>query len=318
MRPAAIAYIFSVMMTSLCKEYWQFILAQGILMGISMGLVMFPAMAAVSQYFDKKRAAALGIAISGSSIGGIVIPIVLSKMLNNSTIGFGWSVRILGFVFIPLMGFSCIVVKSRLPPRATNFFIWSAFKQANYVLLIISTFFMFFGMFTPLFFMPTYAVMRGMNATLASYLVAILNGASTFGRIIPGVLADKFGRLNMMAAAGIVNGTVIFCMNKAETTAALIVYSIVFGFTSGMIISGAAAAFSICVSSPRDLGTYMGMGMAFSSIAALIGPPVNGALVAKHGSFFESSMLSGAMCLVGGFFAVACKAATPGGITGRT
>lgn len=176
---------------------------------------------------------------------------------------------------------------------------------------------MFLGMFTPLFFMPTYAVMRGMDAALASYLVAVLNGASTFGRIIPGILADKFGRLNMMAAAGIVNGIVIFCMNSAKSTAALVVYSVVFGFTSGMIISGAAAAFSICQANPRHLGTYMGMGMAVGSLAALIGPPVNGALVAKHGSFFEASMFSGAMCLTGGLVAIVCKGATPQGIRGR-
>jgi hypothetical protein len=38
-----------------------------------------------------------------------------------------------------------------------------------------------------------------MDATLASYLLAIINAASTFGRVIPGVLADKFGRLNIVA-----------------------------------------------------------------------------------------------------------------------
>jgi hypothetical protein len=29
----------SVFMTSLCKEYWQFILAQGLLQGVGIGLV---------------------------------------------------------------------------------------------------------------------------------------------------------------------------------------------------------------------------------------------------------------------------------------
>lgn len=305
------------MMMSLCSKYWQFMLTQGVLMGISMGLAMFPAMAAVSQYFDKKRAAALGLAISGSSIGGIVIPIAVSKMLNDSALGFGWSVRIIGFVMLPMLAFSCITVRSRLPPRTTNFFIPTAFKDATFVCLIASIFFMFLGMFTPLFYLPTYAVTRGMDAVLASYMLAILNAASTFGRIIPGILADKFGRLNMLSVAGIVNGVVIFCMNKAENNASLIVYSVVFGFTSGMIISGAAAAFSICEKDARDIGTYMGMGMAVSSLAALIGPPANGALIDKHGGFFEASMFSGAMCLVGGCIALATKARVTQGIVGR-
>jgi MFS family permease len=293
-------------------------LAQGVLMGIVMGFLQFPAFAAVSQYFDKKRAAALGVVVSGSSIGGVVIPIALSKMLNSSSLGFGWSVRIIGFVIIPLMAFSCVAIKSRLPPRTTTFFIGAAFKEARYILLIVSLFFMLLGMFTPLFFIPTYAVTRGMDTTLASYLLAIINAASTFGRIIPGVLADKYGRLNIFTLAGVITGIVILCMNRAETTAALVVYSVAFGFSSGTIISGASAAFSLCPKDPRDIGTYMGMGMALSSLAALIGPPVNGVLVDRYGGFFQVSIFSGVMCLVGGCTALVSKAISPQGILGRT
>ena len=88
-RPAAVLYVFAIMMTSLCHKHWQFMLAQGVLMGITMSLIQFPSMAAVTQYFYKKRAAALGAVISGSSIGGVFMPIALSKMLNSTTIGFG-------------------------------------------------------------------------------------------------------------------------------------------------------------------------------------------------------------------------------------
>lgn len=176
---------------------------------------------------------------------------------------------------------------------------------------------MFVGMFTQLFFLPTYAVTRGMDSTLAGYLLAIVNAASTFGRIIPGVLADKYGRLNILTLGAIVTGIVIFCMNSATTNAALIVYSIVFGFASGTIISGASAAFSLCPKDPRDIGTYMGMGMSISALGGLIGPPVNGAFVDGYGGFFEVSMFSGAMCLFGGFIALATKAATSQGTLGR-
>jgi MFS family permease len=292
-------------------------LAQGVLMGIAMGFLLFPAMAAVSQYFDKKRAAALGLAVSGSSIGGVVFPIASSKMLNSSSLGFGWTVRVIGLVMLPLLAFSCVAIKSRLPPRTTTFFIGAAFKEANFILLIVSVFFMFLGMFTPLFFIPTYAVARGMDPTLASYLLAIINAASTFGRIIPGVLADKFGRLNILALGGIVTGVVLSCLNKAETTTALVLYSVAFGFSSGTIISGGSAAFSVCPKDPRDIGTYLGMGLAISSLAALIGPPVNGVLVDRYGGFLEVSIFSGVMCLVGGCTALVSKAATPHGILGR-
>ncbi|KAI1068735.1 hypothetical protein LB507_006065 [Fusarium sp. FIESC RH6] len=316
-RPAAIMYVFATMMTSLCTKYWHFMLAQGVLMGTAMAFLQIPAFAALSQYFDKKKAAAFGLAVSGSSIGGIVFPIALSKMLNDSSLGFGWSIRIMGFVMIPLMSFSCIAVRPRLPSRESSFARLDAFKDPLFLLIITSLFFLFIGMFAPLFFIPSYAVSRGVNPTLASYFLAITNAASTFGRVIPGILADKYGRLNIYSIGGLCTGVVILCMNETKTTAALVVYAAAFGFTSGTIISGASAAFGLVVKDPRDSGAYMGMGLAVSSFAALIGPPVNGALVDRYGGFFEVSVFSGVMCLFGGCLAVCAKLKTAEGILGK-
>ncbi|ORY71475.1 monocarboxylate permease-like protein [Pseudomassariella vexata] len=318
MWPSAALYVFAMMMLSLCYTYWQTMLVQGVLMGVTMGLLQIPAFAAVSQYFDKNRAAALGLVASGSSIGGIVIPIALSKMLNETSLGFGWSVRIIGFLILPFMVLACLGIKARLPPRDTEFWLLSACKDIRFLLLIVALFFMFFGMFTPFFFLPTYATSQGMSPTLAGYLLSILNAASTFGRIIPGVLADKYGRINMFGFGGVITGIVIFCMNSATSNAGLIVYSIFFGFASGTIISGGSAAFSTSPQDARNNGTYMGMGMAIAGIGGLIGPPVNGAIVNTYGGFFQVSMLSGALCMVGGMVAFTAKMWTPQGLMGRT
>ncbi|CAI4220090.1 unnamed protein product [Parascedosporium putredinis] len=199
-RPGAIIFVFAIMMTSLCKEYWQFMLAQGLLLGLGMGLMVFPAMTAVSQFFDKKRAAALGLTVSGSSIGGIVMPIILSKMLRSS-LGFGWS---------PLVPDRTVQGPHlRAPDRGHLLHL----RRHVYPAVLPSS----------------YAVHRGINANLASYMLAILNGASTFGRIVPGILADKFGRVNILAIAGLVNGIVIFCFNEVTGTAGIVVYAVFFG-----------------------------------------------------------------------------------------
>jgi MFS family permease len=176
---------------------------------------------------------------------------------------------------------------------------------------------MFFGMLTPLFYLPTYAVSRGMSPSLAGYLLAILNAASTFGRIIPGVLADKWGKINMFAFGGVITGIVIYTMNSADTNAGLIVYAVFFGFTSGTIISGGSAAFSTVSKDARSSGTYMGMGMAVAGLGGLVGPPVNGAIVNAYGGFYQVCMFSGTMCLVGGFVAFSAKRWTDQGLLGN-
>ncbi|SPQ20357.1 995f569a-17f5-484b-9580-d0c186c96f4c [Thermothielavioides terrestris] len=316
-RPGAVLYVFALMMISICSRYWHFMLAQGVLSGFAMSLLQVPAFAAVSQYFDKKRAAALGVVVSGSSIGGVVFPIAFSKMLNGSSLGFGWSVRVMGFVVLPLLLFAILTVGPRLPPRKTNFFIVGAFKEVRFMMVVLAAFFCFIGMFTPLFYIPTYAVSLGIEATLASYLLAIVNAASTFGRIIPGILADKFGKLNVFGLGGILTGMLVLCLTSAKSTAGLVVYSVAFGFTSGTIISGASAALSICTDDPRNLGTYMGMGMAMASAASLLGPPVDGVMLDRYGSFLQPCIFSGVVCLAGGFLALATKMTTPKGLFGR-
>jgi MFS family permease len=187
-----------------------------------------------------------------------------------------------------------------------------------YVLLIIATFFCMVGMFVPLFLIPSYAITQGMDTDLANNLVAILNSASFFGRVIPGILGDKLGRINTLIAAGTTTGIITFCWPKAESNAAIIVIAILIGFSSGAIASCAGVAFSLCPEDPRNIGTYMGVGMAVAAGSALLGPPVSGVLLDKYGGFHEVSWFAGAMTLFGALMTAAAKSQSKQGLFGTT
>ncbi|KAK8055070.1 hypothetical protein PG993_000297 [Apiospora rasikravindrae] len=309
-RIAAILYIIMMMVLSLCKEYWHFMLVQAVIMGTLQGFMQIPAFAAVAP----RRWASSWPA---RPWGGVVIPIAVARMLNGSTLGYGWTVRVIGFMIMPILLFACAVLVPRLPPRATSLWLGSALRDARFILVVAAFFFASIGMFTPLFYLPTYAVTRGVEATMAGYLLAILNAASTFGRIIPGVLADKYGRINALVTGCLGTGIIIFCFSAAKTEAALIVYAIFVGFFSGSITSAGSAAISICCPDPRNMGTYMGMGLALGSLGLLIGPPIGGALVRSYGGYFEFSMFGGAVCTFGGFVALFFKLLTPEGLLGK-
>ena len=60
-----------------------------------------------------------------------------------------------------------------------------------------------------------------------------------------------------------------------------------------------SAALAQVPSNPRDIGTYMGMGMFCVSFAALVGPPINGALITHYHGFTQVTIFSGVMILVG-------------------
>ena len=65
----AILNVVGMMMTSICKNYWQTVLAQGVAVGVGSGLLYLPGASVISQYFEKKRALAFGIAAVGSNVG---------------------------------------------------------------------------------------------------------------------------------------------------------------------------------------------------------------------------------------------------------
>jgi MFS family permease len=189
----------------------------------------------------------------------------------------------------------------------SSFFLPSVFRDPLYCLIVAATFFLFMGMLTPFFFLPVYAVSKGMDEVLAGYLLAILNGASFPGRVLPGVLADKFGRLNMLLASALGSAVATFCLTRCETNAAIIVFAVFFGFFSGAIISGASVSLASSPKDPKNIGTYMGMGLFISSFSGLIGPSINGTLLTRYGDFLGVSMPSGAMLMVSAVIVVAAK-----------
>lgn len=65
--------VFGLMMVSLCHSYYQFFLAQTIATGIGFGLIFLPASSVVSQWFSTRTPLAIGIAVSGSSIGKLMV-----------------------------------------------------------------------------------------------------------------------------------------------------------------------------------------------------------------------------------------------------
>ncbi|KAF3089190.1 hypothetical protein TWF569_007268 [Orbilia oligospora] len=302
--PASILLVTSIMLTSICKEYYQFLLCQGILGGLSQGALYTPAIGVIGQYFNKKRGAAMGLVVAGSSLGGVILPIMLANLLEKTT--FGWTVRAIGFLFAGLLTITCFTVVERLPHRKGTFFLPEAFKNVTYSLLVAAFFFILWGLFTPFFFIPTYALNLGMSHSMSIYLVSILNGLSFPGRVLPGILADKLGRLNLMIVTPTITLLLIWCWLAIDSATGLIVLTAFFGFWSGSVISLFPAVMAQIVPNPREMGTYIGMAMGISGVAGLTGSPIAGALLTHYG-YTAAIAFSGSCMAVGTFLLVIAR-----------
>ncbi|GMF54556.1 unnamed protein product [[Candida] boidinii] len=99
--PGAIMMVVGIFTTGSCTTIYQFILAFGVCAGVGTSLLMTPLVGVISHFFLKKRAMAMGLAMMGGSLGGVILPLVLRELYPK--VGFGWALRIVGFIFIGLL-----------------------------------------------------------------------------------------------------------------------------------------------------------------------------------------------------------------------
>lgn len=307
-------HCFGLMMTSLSTKYWHFFLSQSVCSAIGASMIFGPGMTCVMTWFFQKRGMALGLTAAGSSLGGVIFPIIVSRMIPRT--GFPWAMRTCAFLILALGIFANLTVRSRVPPMKRKFEFMAfvrPFKEVPFLLTTIATFFFYYGMFVPFSFIVADAVSHGMSLTLAEYLVSILNAGSIFGRTLPGLIGDKIGRFNTMTLFCALTTILILAMwIPANTNAIFLAYAPLFGFSSGAAI-GLTPALIAQISQIKDIGTRNGAAFGIASLAALTGTPIGGQLVViKHGAFLYAKIWAGVACAVGVMFFVASRVSLAG------
>jgi len=146
-------HVFGLMIASISTEYYQFFLSQGVCSPIGAGLMFYPGMTCISTWFFKKRGAAIGLAAAGSSLGGVMFPIIVSHMIP--TAGFPWAMRTCSFLILGLLIFANLTVTSRIPPTRRPISLVAFIRplgETSFLLNTMANFFFYWGMFLPFSF----------------------------------------------------------------------------------------------------------------------------------------------------------------------
>lgn len=171
-------HVYGWMMTSISTQYYQIFLSQVICSAVGASCIYYACAGSIATWFLKKRSTAFGIAASGSSFGGVVLPIMAIKLIPR--VGFPWTMRIIGFVILGMVIVINYTVKSRIkhipkPFRVSDY--TEPFKEPTFGLFALSLTVVVFGLFRPFNFLVLQAQSRGMSRSLSEYLVRILNAA---------------------------------------------------------------------------------------------------------------------------------------------
>ena len=286
-----------LMMVSISTKFWHLILAQGVVIGLASGSLFVPSVAILPQYFHKRRGLANGLAASGSSIGGVVYPIMFTQLQQRA--GFPWASRALGFLSLGTITFSQTLMRQRIAPKEKRKLMQlNAFKEPAYVKFCISMFLGFLGFYNFLFYVQPYAIDTGItDSTLGFYLLSMLNAGSTFGRILPNFFADHIGPLNVLAPAATATAILAFAWIGVHNVPGIIVLAVLYGLCSGGFVSLPPVVMAYMTKDVRELGTRLGMVFAVTSVGLLIGTPIGGAIVNSSGSYLGVQLFA-ACCLI--------------------
>lgn len=287
MIPGAVLYLLSFILASFSTQYWQFLLSQGMMFGIGNALLYYPAMSAITTWFDRKRGLALGLAASGSSMGGIFWPLLTDELLRKY--GLEWAHRIIAFVSVPLLVASCVLVRERkgLAGHDTHGHrtdpverkIRAAVLQPKFLVLTLALFFIYLGFMIPFNLIPMYAVLNGIDSRVGNVLLAICYAGSFIGRIASGALADRCGRFNILSLAAAITAGLILCWIKMTSFGAMVVFAILFGLFSGGLIPLGSTCVAQITPDMGHIGLRLSVMMALCSIGTFCGGPVSGALL---------------------------------------
>ncbi|KAJ5101685.1 oxalate/formate antiporter [Penicillium alfredii] len=277
---------------------------QFVLGGLSAGTLFTPAVSAVGHWFNVRRGYATGIACTAGGIGGVGFPLII--LFAAPQVGFPWAIRIIALLCLVLCTVACLLLQTRLPPnqKAGASIDLAALKDMRYGSTTAAIFLVEFAVFIPITYIASYALHVEVEETMAYLQIVFLNLGAIPGRFLPGLIADRLGRFNVMVLTSLVCAVLTLALwHAAETNlAAIICYAVLFGFWSGAAISLTPVCISqVCAT--EDYGKRNGTTFTIVSVGTLTGIPIAGAIQQRDGGEY------GGLILFGGFLYLAAAVA---------
>lgn len=267
----------------------------------------------------------MGIAVAGSSLGGLFWSLLIGHMLEVS--GTPWGHRYIAICSFPVLVLACALVQERkglaghdahgdiaIKAAPKNMFrtVW----RRDFLALSGAMFFIFFGVLMPFGQICKFAIEHGENRKTGNNHLAALYSASVVGRVLAGELADRFGRFNVTILLTLASAILISCWMEMKSSVAMYAFSILFGFLSGGVLPLGSACVAQITTDMGHIGLRIGCMMAICSIGVIVGNPMAGAifdLLPKRLAWLTFCLVSGGLTFIGGILLLITRIVLVGG-----
>jgi len=226
------------------------------LLGTSLGFVgVLVCTVLVSNWFTKRRGTALGIVLTGTSFGGVLIPLVATPLIQNY--GWRWAMILISLIiWIILLPAAIFLVKNRPsdigllpdgeairtdeqsairnPQSADGMTLGEALRTPIFWIFSVCAALIFYAIFVVSQQLNLYlqGSRIGFTAQQASFVQSLLFALSVIGKFLFGFLSDKFPptRVMLVSAATMFLATLVFLFFNDKT---VYLFAIFFGLNYG-------------------------------------------------------------------------------------
>ena len=279
-------------------SFWQFMLAQSLLIGaLGTSVTFAPLVADASLWFLKRRGIAIGIVASGNYLAGTVWPPFLTWAMEE----FGWRQAYMGIAVICLvlmlpLSFALrrrAITEDTVLTRGTN-----GGRAASpvspvtmQILLVVAGLACCIAMAMPQVHIVAYCGDLGYGVARGAEMLSVMLGLGVVSRLLSGVIADWIGGVRTL-----ILGTTLQCLALAlylpfDGLASLYIVSALFGLSQGGIVPSYAVIIREYFPA-REAGARVSLVMMATVVGMAAGGWMSGEIYDWTGSY-QAAFLHG-------------------------
>jgi MFS family permease len=282
-------------LASLATSLLAFQLLFGVVVGISAAAIFAPLMACVTGWFDTRRSLAVSLVSAGMGMA----PMTMSPLAAWLVQAHDWrtSLQIIAALVALVMVPMALLVRrppalaqaaSAAAPGAAHdepsLSVGQAMRSAPFLILVLTSFLSCATHSGPIFHTVSYAVTCGIPLMAAVSIYSLEGLAGMGGRLVFGLLGDRFGAARILVLALLAQAIVVLGYVVARELGSFYTVAALFGFT----YAGVMPLFAVIARENfplRMMGTVIGGTTTASSLGMALGPVLGGLIYDTFSSY---------------------------------
>jgi OFA family oxalate/formate antiporter-like MFS transporter len=271
--------------------------------GFGTGTCLPGVTATVQRWFVKRRGLALGITMSGTGVGTLV----LSPIINQLIIIYGWrtayaSMGAFAFALILISAFvifrnpeqkwlkSYSAEESALLTAEKGLPLGSVIKSSAFFKLVAVLITSMMAMHVVIFHIVPYAQDTGIPSTLAATALGIMGGSTVVGRLLGGLIGDRMGWQRGLVLGNLGAGALCLLLLGLNSIWMLYLFVVIYGVFSGSLVTTQLGLIGQLFGT-KYLAQVTGLIYGIAAFVAAFGPTIAGFVFDIMGSYLFAFLL---------------------------